>query len=431
MRVENEDNNLANKSKSDTLLNKTAEFDFAPVEEYTENIGQNIIKITEDKIRLCLNNYINIIDGKKDWLFPFGFFITLIITLTTAEFKDIFSIPSSIWRSIYLMLAAIAGVATLYLYFLKQSYKTVTVEEIVIALKGGREKRKEKGEESLKNIILSIITIVIIIVCIALFYHSPKILQPFHNINNDKSSSSSVTSNLSSNNIDPSKAFVEAARNGLIDEVKSQLSVNPNIINTKYNDMAALHWAANQGDSKLAEILLSAERVDIDIEDGKDHFTPLHHLSNQRDKRNKEGRKRIINLLLPEPEKGKRANIEALSIAIDKNTGKILSGQTPLHLAILEGKEDPDTDIIKLLIIKGANVNSKGLYDNRPLHYAASNRKGDSIEIIKELLNHNADINAENLFKQTPLDVAARQDVEIFLKSQGAKNGSFCSSPNP
>lgn len=76
------------------------------------------------------------------------------------------------------------------------------------------------------------------------------------------------------------------------------------------------------------------------------------------------------------------------------------SGENALMLASLNG----DTDLVKLLITKGAEVNKQGW---TPLHYAAANGHDD---VVKLLVGYSADVNALSPNGTTPLMMAARGD---------------------
>lgn len=74
------------------------------------------------------------------------------------------------------------------------------------------------------------------------------------------------------------------------------------------------------------------------------------------------------------------------------------AGENAMMLAALNG----DTDLVKALIDKGAEVNKKGW---SPLHYAAANGNDD---IVKLLLDHSAYVDAGSPNGTTPLMMAAR-----------------------
>ncbi|MFP6559001.1 ankyrin repeat domain-containing protein [Paraburkholderia sp. B3] len=82
------------------------------------------------------------------------------------------------------------------------------------------------------------------------------------------------------------------------------------------------------------------------------------------------------------------------------------AGENALMMASLNG----DTDLVKLLITKGAEVNKKGW---TALHYAAANGHDD---IAKLLLGYSAYVDAPSPNGTTPLMMAARGDHISTLK---------------
>ncbi|XP_044726605.1 putative ankyrin repeat protein RF_0381 isoform X3 [Chrysoperla carnea] len=73
------------------------------------------------------------------------------------------------------------------------------------------------------------------------------------------------------------------------------------------------------------------------------------------------------------------------------------SSNTPLHFAVI----NDDIEIIKMLLVRGANINTQNRFGQTPLHKAIENN--DQVEIIELLLKHKADINAEDECRKTPL----------------------------
>ena len=84
---------------------------------------------------------------------------------------------------------------------------------------------------------------------------------------------------------------------------------------------------------------------------------------------------------------------------------------TALHRATLHNH----IDVVKLLLLKGADVNKQdlGRDNDAPLHNAARN---NNTEVAWLLVNNGADINIRNNHNQTPLDVARNgSEVERLL----------------
>jgi len=101
---------------------------------------------------------------------------------------------------------------------------------------------------------------------------------------------------------------------------------------------------------------------------------------------------------------------------IEENNAKNHAYQTPLHIAARKGY----TDICKLLIQMGVNINARDNYSHTPLHYAALYGYFD---ICKLLIQMGVNINARDNYSHTPLHYAALYgyfDIVDLLKHAGA-----------
>jgi len=107
-----------------------------------------------------------------------------------------------------------------------------------------------------------------------------------------------------------------------------------------------------------------------------------------------------------------------LSISTDVNAKDPYASMTPLMMAAYDGY----TEIARLLIEKGADVNARGGVDMdmTPLIYAASQDRAD---MIKLLLDKGANVNVKTQYGWTPLFFAAsrgRVDIATLLIDKGA-----------
>lgn len=115
------------------------------------------------------------------------------------------------------------------------------------------------------------------------------------------------------------------------------------------------------------------------------------------------------------------ADVRTVAAMLDRDPSLLEArnalGKTPLHMAVTSGS----TEMVQLLLDRGANVNAKDNTGLTPLHIAAwwtaTNR-------AQQLLDAGADPNSRDRFGDTPLHVAAmhgRQAMTVFLAGHGAR----------
>ena len=94
---------------------------------------------------------------------------------------------------------------------------------------------------------------------------------------------------------------------------------------------------------------------------------------------------------------------------------------TPLHSAAFYGR----TDVAKLLLKHGANINSLDANGETPLHRAAFAYSRTSIEVARLLINQGADVNAiaKSHSHKTPLDMTDKAEMRAFIISKGGISG--------
>ncbi|MBQ7607277.1 MAG: ankyrin repeat domain-containing protein, partial [Desulfovibrionaceae bacterium] len=110
---------------------------------------------------------------------------------------------------------------------------------------------------------------------------------------------------------------------------------------------------------------------------------------------------------------------EVAKLLIDKGAdlnAKDKGGIMPLHWAAAYGR----TEVAKLLIDKGRDVNAKSVNNETPLHWAAAYGR---TEVAKLLIDKGADLNAKDVNNETPLHWAAgngHTEVAKLLIDKGA-----------
>lgn len=176
----------------------------------------------------------------------------------------------------------------------------------------------------------------------------------------------------------------------------------------------ALHWAVAKGHNDVVEILVAAgsdvnaksakQRVDMDTRVKDDADIIAFHLR-----------------YLADCERQRQATLAGSGLQIWGGTRlAFVAGDTPLHSAAQLGR----TEIVKLLIAKGADVDATNRWGQTPLHYASLFYHK---EIVEKLLEEGADVNAEDENGYNPLGLASvprgvsRNEVAQVLLAHGAE----------
>jgi hypothetical protein len=110
-----------------------------------QNMGQEVIYVTEDKVRLCLMSELPKF-GNNSWLAHGGICATLFTTLATADFRSMWGVPPIIFESLFYVLLFIELVVTAVLLVrrLRKKSQASLIEEIIICLKNRKSERKPK-----------------------------------------------------------------------------------------------------------------------------------------------------------------------------------------------------------------------------------------------------------------------------------------------
>jgi len=233
---------------------------------------------------------------------------------------------------------------------------------------------------------------------------------------------------------DGSTFLIKASENGYQIIVKLLLEKGADVnIKNDYGE-TALWWASRGGYTEIVKLLLD-KGAKIDGGNGR---TALMEASSG-------GYMEIVKLLLDNGAKinvnddnGNTALIHASTggniiikffINRDKNVNKNVTSSD--ELALLKGWQQQYTEIVELLLSKGADVNAKNDFGVTPLMGAS---ESGQLEIVKLLLDKGADVNAKNDFGITPLMVPLKinfrkiKDIlsdQVFLKLHNLYVGIF------
>uniref|UniRef100_A0A3Q2QGR6 Scaffold protein ILK n=1 Tax=Fundulus heteroclitus TaxID=8078 RepID=A0A3Q2QGR6_FUNHE len=141
-------------------------------------------------------------------------------------------------------------------------------------------------------------------------------------------------------------------------------------------------------------VRLWLDNTENDLNQGDDHgFSPLHWAC-------REGRSNVVDMLIM---RGARINV--------MNRGD----DTPLHLAASHGHRD----IVGKLIQCKADTNAANEHGNTPLHYACF---WAHHQVADDLVNNGALVSVCNRYGETPMD-KAKPDLRELLREKGEKMG--------
>ncbi|HMV77153.1 MAG TPA: ankyrin repeat domain-containing protein [Leptospiraceae bacterium] len=193
---------------------------------------------------------------------------------------------------------------------------------------------------------------------------------------------------------DSVKPLFEAVKKNDADSVKKIISsgISPDI-QEKETGRTALHYAAEKGFKEIAELLLE-NQVNSGIKMATGLNLPVHLAAYN-------GQTDIIKLLV-----SKGADIHAVN-------GRT---ETPLFLAAQNGH----METVKFLHSKGADLNQKNISQETPIIIAAYN---DHDETVKYIAENGGNVNAKDYAGQTALHWAAaagKTELVKFLIKKGA-----------
>lgn len=97
------------------------------------NLSQEVVNITIDKLRLILTLHLRDMEKRKNWIAPFGILLTLLLVFATTSFKDALYIRSSTWEAFFLM--ALMLTLGWLICTLVHAFKSKTLDDLIETIK--------------------------------------------------------------------------------------------------------------------------------------------------------------------------------------------------------------------------------------------------------------------------------------------------------
>ena len=109
------------------------------VDKRRSNVKTDLIEITEDKLENILLKHAQNVGLRKRWVLPLGFLVSVVLTLTTATFKDAFGLNAPVWHALFIILAIVSSVWLLAdVVRLAQCWSKTTISYLIRLIKNAQ-----------------------------------------------------------------------------------------------------------------------------------------------------------------------------------------------------------------------------------------------------------------------------------------------------
>lgn len=107
------------------------------------NLSQEVIVITEDRFRLCLQSHADRLTAREKWIAPVSLLATFLVVLATSEFKQ-FVLPAATWQAVFVICSV--GAFVWSLVTIRRAYGAdCRVDTLVNEVKRSSEELKSSG----------------------------------------------------------------------------------------------------------------------------------------------------------------------------------------------------------------------------------------------------------------------------------------------
>ena len=209
----------------------------------------------------------------------------------------------------------------------------------------------------------------------------------------------------------------QAAEKGNLAIIKQWISKGGNINDIDKNNMTLLHIASGKGDLSMVKYLVSkGADVNIKADIFGQLFTPLTFAADK-------GHLDIVKYLIS---KGAIPSINDLDYSIMEGHLDIVKFLFPLiknkdvNRLLKEAIKTNNLDIVKYLVLNGANINQVDKNDETPIFYAV---RSNSLSIVKYLLSKGAKFKIKNKLNKTPIQIAEKKGYKDIVNHLHSKGG--------
>ena len=105
-----------------------------------KNLDQNILAVSEDKLRLCLIEHREALSSRLKWLTPFTLLLSLVATISTSTFHETAGIKPESWFAVFLICSVLSLIWFLYeIAKMIVTWKNGSVDKLIQSIKNNTE----------------------------------------------------------------------------------------------------------------------------------------------------------------------------------------------------------------------------------------------------------------------------------------------------
>jgi len=104
-----------------------------PVAVVHSNLNQEVIQVTEDKLRLILKEHVVNIEQKNSWMTPLGVLLSVVTAFSTSSFKDAFGLKAATWEAVFIITGVVSMVWLLKALY--TAFDSKTIDDVVDRIK--------------------------------------------------------------------------------------------------------------------------------------------------------------------------------------------------------------------------------------------------------------------------------------------------------
>lgn len=131
-------------SPNDQTQIVTAQFDSEGerfIDQRRSNVKTDLIEITGDKLEVILLKHESNLGKRTAWITPLSLFVSVLLTLLTATFNDMFGLLASEWKALFVISGALSiawlGISLIRLY---TCWRDCSIGNLIAIIKNTKSK---------------------------------------------------------------------------------------------------------------------------------------------------------------------------------------------------------------------------------------------------------------------------------------------------